>query len=243
MASYKTRAIVLARYNLGEADRILALFSPSLGVIRAIAKGSRRTKSKFSGHTELFTLCDFVISTGKTLDIITDSELVTNYLASKPEMENVKTAYFMAEVIGRLLPDKQPNEDLYNLLLWCLEQLGKTETNLVRLIFVARLLKTLGIYPELSKCIKCEMKPAEDSVYFSKEAGGITCKVCSLHSADSLRTNKDVIKLWRYLAESDNKSLLKLQPEAVTIADASELAMEYLKCVTMIDYRSIRVLS
>jgi DNA repair protein RecO (recombination protein O) len=243
MASYKTEAVILSRLNLGESDRILTLFSPSKGKIRAIAKGSRKTKSKFSGHTELFTFCDFIISTGKSLEIITDSELISNYLALKPDMESVKTAYFMAEVIGKLLPDEQPNEDIYKLFLWCLGRLNSDKINLVRLIFVARILKILGIYPELSKCVKCERRPDPDVLYFSKEAGGIIDKSCSLHFSDARRASQDTIKLWRYLAESDYSGLLRLRPTASLVDSTSELALEYLKCVTLIDYRSIRVLS
>jgi DNA repair protein RecO (recombination protein O) len=243
MASYKTKAIILSRLNLGESDRILTLFSPAKGKIRAIAKGSRKTKSKFSGHTELFTLCDFIISTGKNLDIITDSELISNFLAAKPDMENVKTAYFMAEVINKLLPDEQPNEDIYNLFLWCLESLNSDRINLIRLIFVARILKILGIYPELSKCVKCEIKPDPETLYFSKEAGGITDKGCSLHFPDAIKVNSDMIKLWRYLADSNFSELQKIKPSAILVSTVSDLALEYLKCVTLIDYRSIRVLS
>ena len=243
MPSYKTEAIIINRLNLGESDRILTLFSPSKGKIRAIAKGSRRTKSKFSGHTELFTLCDFIISTGKSLDIITDSDLVSNFLALNPDMESVKTAYFMAEVISKLLPDDQPNQEVYDLFLWCLRNLGTSETNLIRLIFVSRMLKIFGIYPELGKCIKCEVKPSEEVVYFSKMAGGIIDKSCSLHFEDAIRVNKDVIKLWRYLANVSFAELLKLKPDPKLSQSTSELALEYLRCMTMIDYRSIRVLS
>ena len=243
MASYKTEAIIINRLNLGESDRILTLFTPTKGKIRAIAKGSRRTKSKFSGHTELFTLCDFIITTGKSLDIVTDSDLISNFLALNPDMESVKTAYFMAEVISRLLPDEQPNEEVYHLFLWCLKNLGTSETNLIRLIFVSRILKIFGIYPELSKCIKCEEKPDEEVVYFSKSAGGIVDKGCSLHFEDAIRTDKDVIKLWRYLADCEYRDLLKVRPDPQLSQTTSELALEYLKCMTMIDYRSIRVLS
>jgi len=243
MASYKTEAIIINRLNLGESDRILTLFTPTKGKIRAIAKGSRRTKSKFSGHTELFTLCNFIITTGKSLDIVTDSDLISNFLALNPDMESVKTAYFMAEVISKLLPDEQPNEEVYNLSLWCLKNLGTSETNLIRLIFVAKMLKIFGIYPELSKCIKCEGKPDEEVVYFSKSAGGIVDKGCSLHFEDAIRTDKDVVKLWRYLADGDYRDLLKVRPDPQLSQTTSGLALEYLKCMTMIDYRSIRVLS
>jgi len=243
MASYKTKAIVINRLNLGESDRILTLFSPEYGKIRSVCKGGRRTKSKFGGHTELFSYCDFVISEGKNLDILSDSCLITNFLADKPDMEKIKTAYYFAEVINRLLPDKTPNREVFDLYLFCLENIYQIPEKLLQLIFVAKLLKILGIYPELSVCVKCEHKPNKDDLYFSKMAGGIIDQTCSLHFEDAIRTDENTIKLWRYLADSPASAGANISTSETTIAAANLLAIEYIHCVTQIDYKSLRVLS
>lgn len=243
MTSYKTTAIIIGRLNLGESDRILTLFSPGLGIIRAIAKGSRRTKSKFSGHTELFTLGDFVISGGKNLDIITDVSLKENYMTKSPDMESIKSAYYFAEIIIKLLPGDEPHPEIFDLLTFCLANYGVLGDELTRLIFVARILKTLGIYPELDICVKCNEKPTESNLYFSKTAGGIACRDCSVHFADAERTSEEVIKLWRFVADSPISRLTKLHISGDILVPASDLAIEYIQCVTQIDYRSLRVLS
>jgi len=243
MASYKTEAIIINRLNLGESDRILTLFSPNLGKIRAICKGSRRTKSKFGGHTELFSLGDFVINTGKSLDTVNDVTLKQNYFAENPDIEKVKSAYYFAEIINRLLPDHAEHHDIYELLIFCLSAMEEAAVPLVQLVFVARLLMSLGIYPELTNCIKCEEKPDKDKLYFSKIGGGLVDKHCSLHFEDATRVDENTIKLWRYIATAPIAATLKLQVPTETIRSANALATNYIHCVTQIDYKSLRVLS
>jgi len=243
MASYKTEAIIVNRLNLGESDRILTLFSPNLGKIRAICKGSRKTKSKFGGHTELFSLGDFVINSGKSLDVVSDVTLKRNYFAENPDMEKIKTTYYFAEVINRLIPDHAEHRDIYELLLFCLEAMDEADIPLIQLIFVARILMSLGIYPELTNCIKCEEKPDKDNLYFTKSGGGLVDSHCSLHFEDATRIDENTVKLWRYIANAPLSSTLKLQVDAESVKDAAALANTYIHCVTQIDYKSLRVLS
>lgn len=243
MPNYKTQAIIINRLNLGESDRILTLFSPDHGKIRAIAKGSRRTKSKFGGHTELFSLSEMVITKGKNLDIVSDANLLNNFLANNPDIDKVKTAYYFGEIINKLLPDESVNREVYDLLLYCLNNINDADIRLLQLVFIARLLKNLGIYPELSQCVKCEEKPDKDNIHFSKSAGGILDNRCAIHFEDSAQTNEDTVKLWRYVADSPLTSSLKINTSQATVTSASSLAIDYIHCVTMIDYKSLRVLS
>lgn len=243
MVSYKTTAIIINRLNLGESDRILTLFSPGSGKFKAICKGSRRTKSKFGGHTELFSLAEFVISTGKSLDIVSDVTLVHNFFAENPDIAKIKTAYYFAEIVNKLLPEHAKNEEVYNLFVYCLSELDKKDERLVQLIFVARLLRNLGIYPELTSCVKCEQKPEGEDLYFSKTGGGVIDKACSTHFEDAEKVDESTIKLWRFIADAPTSDLAKLKVGENSIVLASELANSYIHCVTMIDYKSLRVLS
>jgi len=243
MSSYKTQAIIINRLNLGESDKILTLFSPDYGKIRAVAKGSRRTKSKFGGHTELFSLVELIISTGKNLDIVSEANLLKNFLANSPDIDKVKSAYYFGEIISKLLPDGSANKEVYDLYLYCLNNINVTDIRLLQLVFIARILKNLGIYPELSNCVKCEQKPDKSDIRFSKSAGGILDADCALHFGDSESTNEDTVKLWRYVAESLLENTLKISANPETVISANKLAIEYIHCVTMIDYKSLRVLS
>jgi len=243
MASYKTKAIVINRLNLGESDRILTLFSPELGKIKAICRGGRRTKSKFGGHTELFSLTDFVVTAGKNLDIITDAALDESYLTEKPDMDKVKTAYFFAEIVNKLLPERSPYLEIYDLLLYSYRHLDVSDTKMLQLIFIAKILKTLGVYPELSNCVKCEQKPEASEIYFSSSANGIVDKNCSKRLEDAHKVDKDTIKLWRFVADKPLEEVLQIKAKPETVDLASRLAGNYIHCATQIDVKSLRVLS
>ena len=77
---FRTQAIILSRRDFGEADRLLTLFTPARGKIRAIAKGARKPSAKVSGHVELFARSDCLIHRGRNLDILTQAELIEPYL-------------------------------------------------------------------------------------------------------------------------------------------------------------------
>ncbi len=76
---YRTEAVVLDRKDFGEADRLLTLYTPGTGKLRAIAKGARRTTSRLSGHIELFTHTELLLAAGRNLDIITQSQLIHSH--------------------------------------------------------------------------------------------------------------------------------------------------------------------
>ena len=243
MASYKTEAIIIGRLNLGESDRILTLFSLEHGKIRAVCKGARKPKSKFGGHIELFNIADFIITSGKSLDIVSDVSMKNNCFSENPDIEKVKTAYYFGEIINKLLPDNAKNEDIYRDLHYCLLEMYHLDTPLLQLIFVARVLKSLGIYPELSTCIKCDGKPGDNNIFFTRSGGGIVGESCYTHFDDAIRVDKNTIKLWRFVAEQPLTDLHRVKASRETIQNASELANSYIHCVTQIDYRSLRVLS
>jgi len=79
MPSYKAKAVILKSYKLGESDRIIKMYSQQDGIISAVAKGARKTRSKFGGRLELFNIVDLEISTGKSLDIITQAEILKSF--------------------------------------------------------------------------------------------------------------------------------------------------------------------
>ncbi|HEX2324037.1 MAG TPA: DNA repair protein RecO, partial [Chloroflexota bacterium] len=83
---YRTEGVVLRRQDFGEADRIISLYSPQHGKIRAIAKGVRRPRSRLGGHVELFTHVTVLVAQGRNLDLITQAEAVRPYRAIRDDL-------------------------------------------------------------------------------------------------------------------------------------------------------------
>ncbi|MGZ3680946.1 MAG: DNA repair protein RecO, partial [Ktedonobacterales bacterium] len=110
---YSTEAIVLRRTNFGEADRILTLFTPSYGKVRAIAKGVRRTTSRLSGHLEPCTRTQLLLATGRDLDIITQAEGRERLDHLRDHHWHATGAWYVAELVDRFLEDADPHPRLY----------------------------------------------------------------------------------------------------------------------------------
>jgi DNA repair protein RecO (recombination protein O) len=120
---YKTEAIVLKRSDLGEADRLLALFTPHLGRIRAVAKGARKTTSRLGGHVELFTHVQLMIARGRNLDYVTQAQTLNPFISIRDDLVLMGHACYLAELVDQIAGEHITNEALYALLLTSLQSL------------------------------------------------------------------------------------------------------------------------
>lgn len=120
---YTSEAIVLRRTDFGEADRILTLFTPTYGKVRAIAKGARRTTSRLAGHLEPFARTQLLLATGRELDIVTQAEARERLDALRDDLWHATGAWYIAELVDRFLEDADPHPRLYRLFTWTLRLL------------------------------------------------------------------------------------------------------------------------
>jgi len=121
--SYSTEAIVLKRSDLGEADRILTLFTPGKGKIRAVAKGTRRPISKLAGHVDLLCRSQLQLALGRNLDIVTQAEGRENFLHLRADLWHMTCGFYLAELVDRFVEDHTQHYDIYVLLLETLRYL------------------------------------------------------------------------------------------------------------------------
>lgn len=176
---YRTSAIVLKRQDFGEADRILTLFTPELGKLRAIAKGVRKITSRKSGHVELFTYSDLLIAKGRNLDIVTQAETIRPFLGLRQELPRITYAYYIAELVDQFTEEGDENRPLFDLLLATLQTLGETnDLRRTARYFELRLLDAVGYRPQLFHCVRCHKEVAPVDNFFGIEAGGVLCPDC-----------------------------------------------------------------
>ncbi len=121
--SYSTEAIVLKRSDLGEADRILTLFTPGKGKIHAVAKGTRRPISKLAGHVDLLCRSQLQLALGRNLDIVTQAEGRENFLHLRADLWHMTCGFYLAELVDRFVEDHTQHYDIYVLLLETLRYL------------------------------------------------------------------------------------------------------------------------
>lgn len=115
--SYKLEAIILKQINFSEADRLVTVYSRTHGKLRLVAKGVRRLTSRKKGHLELFTLSKLEIAKAKNIDIITEAETIKSFSNLRLNLNRVRIAYLIAELIDRLSAEEQEHEEVFTLLL------------------------------------------------------------------------------------------------------------------------------
>jgi DNA repair protein RecO (recombination protein O) len=129
---YKDEAIVLRTMRLGEADRIVTFVGRGQGKIRAVAKGVRKTKSRFGGRLEPFTQVSLVMWRGRSdLDIVTQADAVESNRSVREDLDRFALGQVMLEAVDRVVQEKEASPRVFNLLVEGLKGLGASGSPLV----------------------------------------------------------------------------------------------------------------
>src|SRR5687767_14899625 len=173
---YRTPAVVLKRMDLGEADRILTLFTRDEGKVRAVAKGVRRTTSRSAGHLEPFALSDVLFAVGRELDVISQADTLESFRTIREDLVLTTHAYYLAEAVDLLTEERFENRAVFETLVEALHNLSvSADARMVLIGFHLRLLHALGYRPELRECVACRVTIGPDSNRFAAHVGGILC--------------------------------------------------------------------
>ena len=214
--NYQTEAIIIKKTKLGEADRILALYTPLLGKIQAVAKGVRRPRSKMAGHLELLTHSLVSLARGRNLDTVTGSQTINSFLPLKSDLELTAHALYAVELIDQFTADNVENRPLFQLLLETMHNLCQgSKSELTLRYFELHLLDAVGYRPQLHHCVSCRspLKPVVNS--FSPSAGGVVCPSCSQSQTLTYPLSVNALKVLRFFQNNDyeTSSRLKMNPE------------------------------
>lgn len=198
MGLYKTEAIVLGYRLLGEADKILTLFSPQQGKIHAVARGVRRPRSRLLGGTQLFTHSNFLILEGRNLDNISQCEIKESFHALRTNLEYMAYGLYFAELIRASTPLEDKNRELFNFLLKTQRVLpGWQDPEVLKFIYEIKLMALQGFAPELFCCVSCGGK-LSGQIRFSPPLGGVVCGQCH-HQGGVVLSPEVLMTLRRFL--------------------------------------------
>src|SRR3989304_6780738 len=124
MPSFKTKAVVLKTYKLGETDKIIKLFSREYGAVDAVAKGVRKIRSRFGGRLELFNFVELELSKGRNLDIINQAEIIKNFRNISSDFNKFLFSQFISEVVVKAhLSGGETSQAIFKLLYICLNEI------------------------------------------------------------------------------------------------------------------------
>lgn len=176
MALYRDDGVVLRNYKLGEADRIIVLLTRTKGKVRAVAKGVRRTKSKFGSRLEPGSIVHAQFYEGRNLDIVTQTETITVLPQLRSDLGRYGRAAVMLEVVDQITEDGGTSPALYKLLTGALAELDREGNPLVVPAFVVKILALEGVQPLLDTCVNCGA--TENLVSIDISQGGVLCRSC-----------------------------------------------------------------
>lgn len=170
---YRDDGVVLRTYKLGEADRIVVFCTRHHGKVRAVAKGVRKTKSKFGSRLEPTSHVALQLYEGRELDIVTQVESIDHFRAIRDDLDRIARASTMLEVVDQMSQEGEVNPRLYQMLTGGLRALAAHNGPLVAPAFLWKLMALEGYAPLLDACAECGAP--DDLVAFDLTAGGVLC--------------------------------------------------------------------
>jgi DNA repair protein RecO (recombination protein O) len=176
---YRDTGVVLRTYKLRESDRIVVFHTAENGKVRAVAKGVRKTKSKFGARLEPMSHVRLLLYRGRELDIVSQAEAVEPLSPMLSSLDRASQGLAAVEAVDQLSLEREPNPQLYRMLVGVLRTIATSPSPLNVAAFYWKLLANEGMRPELDRCVRCgETEPGVEFVAFDLNEGGVLCRSC-----------------------------------------------------------------
>ncbi len=183
---YRDTGVVLRTYKLRESDRIVVIHTAENGKVRAVAKGVRKTKSKFGARLEPMSHVRLLLYRGRELDIVSQAESVEPLAPMLSSLDRASQGIAAIEAVDQLSLEREPNLALYKMTVGVLRTIATRPSSLNVPAFYWKLLAAEGLRPELDVCVRCgEREPETALVAFDLNEGGTLCRACRSGSSIS----------------------------------------------------------
>ena len=181
--NFVTDAINLKSYNLSESDKIIVMYSKDKGLIRGVAKGVKKPKSKLGARMDMLVANKIMLHKGKNLDTICQADVLNTFNKTRNDLDKIFYSMYVTEVVQSFGLEEDPgSEEIYNILYKALNSISEAKNEVELLIsvikFQLKMMKESGFCVELDRCLHCHKKIDDESMYFVSELGGVICKDC-----------------------------------------------------------------
>ena len=192
MNNYVTEAINLKSYNLNDADKIIVMYSKENGLIKGVAKGIKKPKSKLGARMDLLVANTIQLLKGRSLDTIIQAQTINNFKKSREDFDKLMLSSYVSEIIINLGEGSEnASEEIYSLLYKALNKIAnssnKKEMLIATIKFQLKILLIMGFCVELDSCLCCREQVLNENMYFSSKMGGIICEDCNEHLGVKLK--------------------------------------------------------
>ena len=202
--TYRVLGLTLRRSPVREADLLSVMYTREHGKLELLARGAQRLTSKLMGHLEPLTLVRVSVARGRSMDQITESEVVDAFPAVKSGYENSARGLYVAELVDGFSALSAANEEVFILAVQTLEALGNpSDADLALRYFDLQLLRLSGFMPELYNCVECGAELEPDRHRFAVGAGGALCPDCGPTDVVVRPLSLSALKLLRLLHRTE----------------------------------------
>lgn len=184
MNNYVTDAINLKSYNLSEADKIVLMYSKDKGLIKGVAKGVKKPKSKLGGRMDMLVANKLLLFKGKNLDTVCQAEALNTFNSLRADMDKMLYAVYMSEIVANFGSEEDLNSsEIYDGFYKALSRLADTkslvEILLCTMRFQLKMMKICGYELQLKNCVSCGCEISENTgAALSLGKGGLECADC-----------------------------------------------------------------
>jgi DNA repair protein RecO (recombination protein O) len=248
MAVQATRALLLRRVDYGDFDLILTFFTEAYGKIAVIAKHAKKSKKRFAGVLELFTVLNITCRSGRSdLPVLQEALLEEPFVGIRGSM--LKTAYasYWAELVTAWAEESQRMVRLYRLLVQVYSGLDRQALDpaLLNLMFQMQFLEIAGLCPNLNYCCVCKENLDRQPHHVSGidlPRGGLRCHGCEAHEEGNVCLSRGTIKQLQWLAQGDLKHVERLRFSARALHEAQQFLETFVPFHLGREPRSLKVL-
>lgn len=217
---------------IGEADRIITVYTPYIGKLKAVARGVRKPTSKISGHLEPMTYLTMMIANGRTLDIISQVETLNSFPNLRKDLKLISKAIYMADLIDNFSSENESNPTMFQIFLETLESLQIGEGEILLRFFEMKLLENQGYLPELYSCVSCNNTLEPETNLFNHSYGGIMCISCFKDGpSDKHPISVNALKVLRHIHKNSYQDIRRVQLSKQLANELSKLLSFYIRHV------------
>lgn len=205
---YTTNAINLKSYDFGEADKIVMMYSKDKGLIKCMAKGSKKPNGKLCGRMDMFVANNLLLTKGKSMDTVSQAEVVNSFFRIRQDENKLFYSMYCVETIKNFGEENDENSDvIYNILYSVLSKISESQTEVKIILSVIRfqlkIMQVFGYSPEFSYCNICRSKIENSYSKFSFEHGGLVCENHNLNREKTTRIHPKIKDFLKALQDSD----------------------------------------
>ena len=206
--NYTTDAINLRSYNLSDADKIVVMYSKDKGLLRSVAKGVKKPKSKLGARMDALVANTLQFSCGRNLDTVCQANTINSFKKIREDILKLSCSSYISEIVANFgLEDDPASEETYNLLYSALNKIANSKEKkdvLIAVIkFQLKMMLISGICPELDVCLCCGKRILDEDMYFSKERCGVFCSECNAKYYVSLKLHHKLRDFLRAMLQYD----------------------------------------